>query len=114
MIKKTLYIGNPAYLKKENLQLTMDFPSNEVRPSRSVPIEDIGIVILNHPRITLTQAPLQSLLDNNTAVLTCNERHIPVGLFMPMTVNHVAGDLTGFKNLSGLGVLNQIKKEWAP
>lgn len=89
MIKKTLYFGNPAYLKKEQQQLRVEFPPEENKATKSIPIEDVGLVILDHPRITITQALLSTLIENNAAVLSCDARHLPGGLFMPMTVNHV-------------------------
>ena len=89
MIKKTLYFGHPAYLKKEQIQLRVDYPANEGKPAKTVPIEDVGILILDHPRLTITQSLLQSLIENNAAVLSCDNRHLPAGLFMPMSVNHI-------------------------
>jgi len=53
----------------------------------TVPIEDIGIVVLDNHQITLTHGLLDSLLENNTAVVTCSKSHMPSGLFMPLAVN---------------------------
>lgn len=89
MIKKTLYFGNPAYLKKQDSQLKVEFPIDSDNDSKTVPIEDIGLLILDSPRITITQALLSELLENNTAVLSCDDRHLPLGLFMPMASNHI-------------------------
>lgn len=89
MIKKTLYFGNPAYLKKEQDQLKIEFPKEEEKQTRTIPIEDIGILILDHPRLTVTQALLQALIENNAALLSCDSRHLPAGLFMPMSANHI-------------------------
>lgn len=88
MIKKTLYFGNPAYLKKEQQQLKVEFPAEEHKAAKTIPIEDVGLVILDHPRITITQALLATFIENNAAVLSCDVRHLPGGLFMPMTANH--------------------------
>lgn len=88
MIKKTLYFGNPAYLKKEQAQIKIEFPAEEEKPSRTIPIEDVGIIILDHPRLTVTQALLQAMIENNAALLSCDSRHLPAGLFMPMSANH--------------------------
>ena len=88
MIKRTLYFGSPAYLKKKQSQLEVSYPDDQ-KKEKSVPIEDIGIVILDNPRVTITQALLTSLLENNAAVLSCDARHLPLGLFMPMTANHM-------------------------
>jgi CRISPR-associated protein Cas1 len=78
MIKRTLYFGNPAYLKTKNEQLVVEVL--DTGETKSVPIEDIGIVILDHQQITITQAVMAKLLENNTALITCNQKHHPVGL----------------------------------
>ena len=85
MIKRTLYFGNPAYLKTKNEQLVIEMPDpanggTGTGETKSVPIEDIGIIILDHQQITLTQAVMAKLLENNTALITCNQKHHPVGL----------------------------------
>lgn len=78
MIKRTLYFGNPTYLKTKNEQLVIEVP--DTGETKSVPIEDIGIVILDHQQITITQAVMAKLIENNTALITCNQKHHPVGL----------------------------------
>jgi CRISPR-associated protein Cas1 len=78
MIKRTLYFGNSAYLKTKNEQLVIEMLNTG--ETKSVPIEDIGIVILDHQQITITQAVMAKLLENNTALITCNQKHHPVGL----------------------------------
>ncbi|MFT4205333.1 MAG: type II CRISPR-associated endonuclease Cas1 [Chitinophagaceae bacterium] len=80
MIKKTLYFGSPAYLKTRNEQLLISL--KEKGEERQIPIEDIGVLILDHPQITITQPTLSRLLHNNTAVITCDETHHPIGLFL--------------------------------
>lgn len=96
MIKRTLYFGNPAYLSLQNGQMVIKMPEVENAPvpdnfkqdaTRTVPIEDIGIVILDNRRITLTQGLIEALLDNNVATLSCSSSHMPVGLMLPMAGN---------------------------
>ncbi|MBS1571673.1 MAG: type II CRISPR-associated endonuclease Cas1 [Ferruginibacter sp.] len=88
MIKRTLYFGNPAYLKTKNEQLVIEFPSEMVNgqpvfaESKTVPIEDIGILIIDHQQITITQLTIAKLLANNIAFITCNETHHPTGLLL--------------------------------
>ena len=83
MIKKTLHFGNPAYLSTRHEQLLVNFPDKE-KESRSVPIEDIGVIVLEDAQITLTNALLEKLVNNNVAVINCNDRHMPIGLLMPL------------------------------
>lgn len=85
MIKRTLYFGNPAYLKTKNEQLIVELvDTGEVKTAT---IEDIGILLLDHPQITITQAVLAKLLANNVAVITCNETHHPTGLLLNLEGN---------------------------
>lgn len=92
MIKKTLYFGNPAYLSLKNAQLVIDIPelkeeAHRQLARRSVPIEDIGLVLLDHKQITLTHGVLEALLGNNAAVITCDSSRMPIGLLLPLCGN---------------------------
>jgi len=102
MIKKTLYFENPSYLSLKNRQLVIKFPEvekNDDLPEsfkansiRTVPIEDIGVVILDNGQITVTHGLLEALLDNNCAIITCNSAHLPVGLMLPLEGNTVQSE----------------------
>lgn len=94
MIKKTLYFGNPTYLSLRLEQLVIQLPEVEsndtVTPEfkraneRTIPIEDVGVVVLDNKRITITSGALEALLDNNCAVITCNGSSMPHGLLLPL------------------------------
>mgnify|MGYP000896620393 CR=1 FL=1 len=97
MIKKTLCFSNPIYLSLRNAQLVLHLPeveSNKTLPEaikkeaeRTIPIEDIGVVILDNRRITITSGVMEALLENNCAVITCNQKSMPVGLLLPLCGN---------------------------
>lgn len=78
MIKRTLHFSQPAYLKVQNNQLVIELTERIAQ----VPLEDIGIVFLEHPQITVTQTVLQRLMELNVAVVTCDEKHLPAGMFL--------------------------------
>jgi CRISPR-associated protein Cas1 len=80
MIKRTLYFGNPAYLKTKDEQLV--FESIETGEMKVIPIEDIGILIIDHQQITITQALIAKLLANNVAFITCDNSHHPTGMLL--------------------------------
>lgn len=86
MIKRTLFFGNPAYLSLKNAQLVIKL--NEAATSqdvtKTIPIEDIGVVVLEDRQITITNGALDALLQNNCAVVTCDEKHMPAGLLLPL------------------------------
>lgn len=88
MIKKTLYFGNPAYLCCQNEQLVLNVPHAkgfDKMLGNTIPIEDIGIVILDHQQITITQHLLTKLLDNNVAFINCDDKHLPSGLMLNLS-----------------------------
>lgn len=86
MIKRTLYFGNPTYLKAKDQQMVVEYPGGDSE-IKSIPIEDIGVVILDSPQITITHVLLNKLLANNTAIITTDERHMPSGLLYPLESN---------------------------
>ena len=97
MIKRTLYFGNPAYLSLKDNQLVIRLPevvkNNTVTETfkkdaeATIPIEDIGIVVLDNLQITLTHAVLNAMQQNNVAVVSCNATHHPMGLMLPLNGN---------------------------
>jgi CRISPR-associated protein Cas1 len=97
MIKRTVYFGNPAYLNLSDDQLIVKLPEivkNDTIPENfkkeaiaTIPIEDLGIIVLDHPRITITQGLIEKLLENNVAIITCDKHHLPTGLLLPLCGN---------------------------
>ena len=94
MIKKTLYFGNPIYLSLRNAQLVLRMPdadkleeSFRQEAERTIPIEDIGVVVLDNRRITITTGAMEALLGNNCAIITCDSTDLPVGLMLPLSGN---------------------------
>ncbi|CAN5400398.1 type II CRISPR-associated endonuclease Cas1 [soil metagenome] len=97
MIKRTLYFGNPAYLSKKNDQLVVRLPEVETNDTltdlfkkvaqATIPIEDIGVVILDEQRLVITQGLIESLIENNVALITCDKAHHPTGLMLNLTGN---------------------------
>lgn len=86
MIKRTLYFGSNAYLHTRKDQLLVEFTGDDKKEA-SVPIEDIGVAILDAPQMTISRAVLSKLLENNVAVVVCNEKHMPKGLFLNLSSN---------------------------
>lgn len=84
MLKRTIYIGNPSILKwKDNRLVIEDSVTKEVKGS--IPVEDIGFLVLDHYQITITQLLLVALQQNNVAVISCDEAHMPLGLMLPIS-----------------------------
>lgn len=94
MIKRTLCFSHPAYLSLKNKLLLVRLEKHDGEPEQSttIPIEDIGFVVLDHRQITITHGALSALLDNNASVITCNESHMPVGLMLPLEGNTIQSE----------------------
>lgn len=102
MIKRTLYFGNPAYLSLKQEQLVIQLPEvvkNSELPESfkkeavaSIPIEDIGVVVLDNKQITITHGLMEKLLENNCALITCDSSRLPVGLMLPLAGNTIQSE----------------------
>ena len=80
MIKRVLCFENPARLSLRLAQMVVERDEG----TRTLPIEDVGVVILEHKQITITHALIDALLANNVAIVTSNDKHMPVGLMLPL------------------------------
>lgn len=96
MIKRTLYFGNPAYLSLKLKQMVIKSPQKDDGDLpigkdlvRTIPIEDVGVVILDNKQITVTQGLMEELLDNNCAIVICDSKHLPTGLMLPLAGNSI-------------------------
>ncbi len=82
MIKRTIYIGSPSYLKIKNQQLVVQAPEGEVKGT--VPIEDIAILVLDHYQITISNLLMTQLQGNNAIIINCDAQHLPFGIMLPL------------------------------
>lgn len=88
MIKRTLCISSPAYLNLRDKQLVVNLPGaqgmDDLVGTNTVPIEDIGLVLLDNRQITISSCLIEALMENNAAVISCDARHMPSGLLQPL------------------------------
>jgi CRISPR-associated protein Cas1 len=102
MIKKTLYFENPAYLSMKNKQLVIkisEVEKNDTLPDsfkekniKTIPIEDIGVIIFDHRQITYTNGLMGALIENNCAVITCGDNRMPIAITLPLDSNTVQSE----------------------
>ena len=89
MIAKTLCFSSTGKLSLKYEQLVWVADSGE---KRTIPIEDIGFVILESDKIELTSAALQFLAANNVAVVVCDKAHTPSAQLLPYVANTTASE----------------------
>lgn len=92
MLKRTLFFSTPLDLSLRNNQLivsTRQMP--EVK--NSVPIEDIGFVVLENQQINITLPLLNALSDNNAAVIICGDNFMPNAMLLNLDSNTTQGEV---------------------
>lgn len=95
MIKRIICISTPCLLRFQDEQMKVQFhhvKGYENIPEKSVPIEDIGILLLEHQQITVTQYLLNKLVENNAAVITCNGTMHPSGMLLSLEGNTIQSE----------------------
>lgn len=84
MIKHTIEIAErPAALTLKQRQLVVKLEEG----TRTFACEDIGVLVLQHPGISLSAAALNALLESGAVVVICGENRLPSGMLLP-TVTH--------------------------
>lgn len=83
MFKRTLFFENPAYLSLQLEQLLITYPQKFVKPI-TIPIEDLGIIIIESLHVTMSFSLLNKLMSYGVGVFSCDERHMPSGLMLPL------------------------------
>ena len=85
MIKRVIDISERAYLHIKDRQLLVD--KEHVTVSK-IAVDDLGILILQHPAITITQSAITQCQKNNVAILFCDDRHLPISITLPLWSGH--------------------------
>ncbi|MFC1240090.1 MULTISPECIES: type II CRISPR-associated endonuclease Cas1 [Treponema] len=91
MIKRTLFFSHAVCLSVKHKQLVIF--SKETQEETLVPIEDIGFVIVENERVSLTIPLINELTENNCALIFCNEKHMPFSMTMPLDCNEIQSQL---------------------
>lgn len=84
MIKQTIEIAErPAHLRLEHKQLVIELENAK----RSYACEDIGVLVLQHPAISLSAAALNALLESGAVVVLCGANRLPSGMLLPVVTH---------------------------
>lgn len=82
MIKRTIAITTPCHLSLKLGQMLVRSKLFEGDAGNTVPIEDMGMLLMEHEQVTVTQGLLAKLLEHNVAVVHCNGQHHPAGMLL--------------------------------
>ncbi len=92
MLKRSLFFGNKASLNTKLEQLVIKTETRET----TVPIEDIGFVVIEHPEVYISVPALIKLSENNVAVIFCDAKHLPCSMLLNLNGHHIQEEL--FRN----------------
>lgn len=91
MLKRALFFSTPYCLSLRDGQMIIH--TREAPDQReSIPIEDIGFVVLENQQVSITLPLLNALSDNNVAVIFCGENRMPNAMLMNLDSNRTQGE----------------------
>ena len=93
----------------KNRQLVIQ--NKETQEESSVPIEDIGFVIIENNQVYVSIPVINALAENNAAVIFCNEKHLPASMNLPLDCNTVQNQLFTAQIKSTLPLKKQCWKQ---
>lgn len=109
MIKRTIHIGSPAKLSLRQDQMVMSkYDELGSKVEKSLPIEDLGAVILEDPQISITHGLLSFLLEHNVAIITCDARHHPTGMMLNLCGNTTQTERFRYQTEASLPLKKQL------
>lgn len=87
MIGRTVTFVSSVVLSLKNNQMVVVFKD---RPDEkhTIPVEDLGVVIIDNPQVSITVPLLNALASNNVAVVFCNEKGVPDSILWNLDTNY--------------------------
>lgn len=100
MLKRSLVFENPVILRLKDKQLVVSFKELPDE-KRTIPIEDIGFVLINHPMVSISMPLLNELASNNIAVVFCDEKGLPKSMLLNFDSNLTQGKIISEQLVAG-------------
>ena len=91
MLKRTLFFSNPYHLSLKDCQLVVQSKGELV--TKTIPIEDLGFVVLDHPQISFSMPLVEQLNANNVAVVFCDSKHMPSSMLLNLESHSLQSEL---------------------
>lgn len=89
MLKKTLFFANKCAITTRLEQLVIN---SETR-NTTIPIEDIGFVVIENQESYISIPALSKLSNNNVSVIFCDEKHMPKSMLLNLDGHHIQQEL---------------------
>jgi len=89
MIDRVIEIANPARLCVRDCQLVI---APEGGAEVTTPLSELAVLLIAHPRVSLTQAVLSRIALEGGAVVTCDDKFLPASMMLPLQSHYVQGE----------------------
>lgn len=89
MLKKTLLFTNKCTITTKLKQLVVKSDDT----TRTIPIEDIGFLVIDNPEIYISISTYNLLVENNASIIICSSSHMPNGMFLNLNSHHIQQEL---------------------
>lgn len=109
MVKRSLFFSSPCRLYLRNQQMVVE--SQATGEVRTVPVEDIGFVLVENQQVGFSIPLLNALSENNCAVVFCNAQHMPVSMLMNLESNNVQAETYKFQIEASLPLKKNLWKQ---
>jgi len=95
----------PAQLHVRYEQLIMKRDNAE---DRSIPLEDIAVIVVSQPRVSFTLSVLSGLAKAGGMFIACDEKHLPTGMMLPLQIHHLQAERFGSQVESKMPVRKRL------
>lgn len=110
MLKRTLVFSSPMILSLKNQQLVLAYKDSPDE-KQTVPVEDVGVVLLEHQQTSVTLPLLNALAENEVQVVICNSKGMPSAMVQSMNSNNLQGETLRNQMACGEVLKKQLWKQ---
>lgn len=89
-MKRTVVFSSASRISLKNCQLQVE--NQETGELRRMSVEDLGVVMIENPMVSMSVPALNALSSNNCAVVFCDSRHMPCSMLLNLDSNSVQGE----------------------
>lgn len=110
MLKRSVILENPCKLSLRNRQLVVTLKE---RPDEkhTIPIEDIGFVMIDNYMVNFTMPLLNALSEANVAVVFCNGKGMPSSMLLNLETNNLQGETIRYQIAAGEVLKKQLWRQ---
>lgn len=92
MIKRSIIISTPSKVSVKDNQLVCT-NLNEPSDTKTAPIEDLALVMVENQRAFLTVPLINALADNNVSLVYCDSHFMPTSMMYSLAANSIQSEM---------------------